>query len=88
MYLLGLNFLAFDIIGDLAFGSPFGMIEAGRDSAPVLAQGDSDDKIQYLPAIRILNDRGDYSASLGVTPVWLRFVFISFLTRFMMLMAC
>ncbi|KAH8105770.1 cytochrome P450 monooxygenase pc-bph [Phellopilus nigrolimitatus] len=29
------NYLAFDIIGDLAFGSPFGMIQAGKDAAPV-----------------------------------------------------
>lgn len=29
----GLNYLAFDIIGDLAFGSAFGMIDAGKDQA-------------------------------------------------------
>ncbi len=29
------NYLAFDIIGDLAFGSPFGMIKAAKDAAPV-----------------------------------------------------
>jgi benzoate 4-monooxygenase len=68
----GYNYLAFDIIGDLSFGSPFGMLEAGRDAAPVLAPGDTHDKIRYLPAIQILNDRGTYSASLGVTPVWSR----------------
>ncbi|KAF9520852.1 hypothetical protein BS47DRAFT_1378642 [Hydnum rufescens UP504] len=53
-----LNFLAFDIIGDLAFGSPFGMLEAGRDAAPVLPYGQAPDKIRYLPAIKTLNDRG------------------------------
>ncbi|KAF9510929.1 hypothetical protein BS47DRAFT_1471747 [Hydnum rufescens UP504] len=57
------NYLAFDIIGDLAFGSPFGMLEAGRDAAPVLAPGEAPDKIKHLPAIQILNDRGTYSAS-------------------------
>lgn len=70
----GFNFLAFDIIGDLAFGSPFGMLEAGRDSAPVLAPGESPEKVQYLPAVQILNDRGTYSASLGVIPTWARSV--------------
>ncbi|KAF9520850.1 hypothetical protein BS47DRAFT_1357238 [Hydnum rufescens UP504] len=66
------NYLAFDIIGDLAFGTPFGMLEAGRDAAPVLAPGETPDKTRHLPAIEILNDRGTYSASLGVTPVWSR----------------
>lgn len=69
MLVLGYNYLAFDIIGDLAFGTPFGMVEAGRDSAPVLALGDTPDKVQYLPAVQILNDRGDFSASLGVKEI-------------------
>lgn len=76
------NFLAFDIIGDLAFGSPFGMLRAGKDSAPV-AKGEKGDDIQYLPAVEILNYRGTYSASLGVIPPWARYVlclsFIPFL---------
>ena len=29
------NYLAFDIIGDLAFGAPFGMLERGKDYAEV-----------------------------------------------------
>ncbi|EJD03518.1 cytochrome P450 monooxygenase pc-bph [Fomitiporia mediterranea MF3/22] len=29
------NYLTFDIIGDLAFGAPFGMIRKGKDAAPV-----------------------------------------------------
>ncbi|QRV87850.1 cytochrome P450 family protein [Ceratobasidium sp. AG-Ba] len=70
------NYLAFDIIGDLAFGSPFGMIAAQRDSAPVIEYTTSDDKstrvVKHVPAIKILNDRGDFSASLGVLPLWAR----------------
>lgn len=66
------NYLAFDIIGDLAFGSPFGMLRAGRDSAPVAK---SDRTIQYLPAVEILNYRGTFSASLGVIPSWARYVY-------------
>lgn len=73
------NYLAFDIIGDLAFGSPFGMIAAQRDIAPVivhLPSSDSSDKstrvVKNVPAIQILNDRGDFSASMGVLPVWAR----------------
>ncbi|KAF8756989.1 Cytochrome P450 monooxygenase [Rhizoctonia solani] len=47
------NFLAFDIIGDLAFG----LLSA---------------EVKYVPAVQVLNDRGDYSASMGVLPMWIR----------------
>jgi len=76
------NYLAFDVIGDLAFGSPFGMIKAAKDVAPVAKSQTNamatygNDKaevdVEYFPAVRILNDRGDYSASMGVLPPWLR----------------
>ncbi|KAI9508525.1 cytochrome P450 monooxygenase pc-bph [Russula earlei] len=76
------NYLAFDIIGDLAFGSPFGMIAAAKDSAPVAksheqglsvyGQDISKCETVSIPAIKILNDRGEYSASMGVLPPWLR----------------
>ncbi|CUA69360.1 Benzoate 4-monooxygenase [Rhizoctonia solani] len=72
------NYLAFDIIGDLAFGSPFGMIAAQRDSAPMLEHVEGEDSksvrrtVKHVPAIKILNDRGDYAASLGVMPPWWR----------------
>lgn len=83
------NYLAFDIIGDLAFGSPFGMIKAAKDAAPVAvdqaqaiasygAEGASVDAekpvcaMVELPAVQILNDRGEYSASMGVLPPWCR----------------
>jgi len=68
----GYNYLAFDIIGDLAFGSPFGMIDAGKDVAPVTIQGTT--SVVNVPAIQILNDRGEFSASLGVLPPWARCV--------------
>ncbi|KAL4079574.1 cytochrome P450 [Scleroderma citrinum] len=71
------NYLAFDIIGDLAFGSPFGMIENGKDSAPVAvaqeaAMGSYGSKegceVVHIPAVQILNRRGEFSASMGVLP--------------------
>jgi benzoate 4-monooxygenase len=71
------NYLAFDIIGDLAFGSPFGMILNAKDSAPVaVSQKDvmdsygSQNESAYvdIPAVQILNDRGEFSASMGVLP--------------------
>lgn len=50
------NYLAFDIIGDLAFGTPFGFI---RDEA------DTND------GIRVLNERGEWSATVGTIP-WIK----------------
>jgi benzoate 4-monooxygenase len=86
---VGYPFLASMIIiinvaleGDLAFGSPFGMIAAAKDSAPVAksheqglaAYGQDASKCETvaIPAIKILNDRGEYSAAMGVLPPWLR----------------
>ncbi|KAL5480946.1 hypothetical protein ACEPAI_9887 [Sanghuangporus weigelae] len=73
---------------DLAFGSPFGMVRNGRDAAPVAVdqegtmakygKGDYVDDtepvcaVREIPAIKILNDRSEYSPSLGVLPLWIR----------------
>ncbi|KAJ4470810.1 cytochrome P450 monooxygenase pc-bph [Lentinula aciculospora] len=70
------NYLAFDIIGDLAFGAPFGMIRACKDTAQIPASGPSADltdsksevQIKEIPAVKILNGRGEYSMSMGVLP--------------------
>jgi len=48
------------------------MLHAGKDEVAILRLGDSPDKTVYLPAIRILHDRGNYCASLGVIPSSLR----------------
>jgi len=53
------NYLAFDVIGDLAFGNPFGMLEKGKDVAEVRKQGESE--VTYAPAIEVLNRRGEVS---------------------------
>ncbi|KAK3359561.1 putative benzoate 4-monooxygenase cytochrome P450 [Lasiosphaeria hispida] len=60
------NYLAFDVIGDLAFGAPFGMLSSGADMAEVRASPDSPPV--YAPAIDILNRRGEVSAALGILP--------------------
>lgn len=54
------NYLAFDVIGDLAFGAPFGMLEKGADIAEVRTTADA--KPTYAPAIEVLNRRGEVSA--------------------------
>ncbi|KAK4212553.1 cytochrome P450 [Rhypophila decipiens] len=60
------NYLAFDVIGDLAFGSPFGMLSSGADMAEVRASPDSPPI--YASAIEILNRRGEVSATIGIHP--------------------
>ncbi|KAG8414165.1 hypothetical protein J3459_014993 [Metarhizium acridum] len=64
--LMWFNFLAFDVIGDLAFGAPFGMLEKGADVAEIRSSPDSPPI--YAPAIEILNRRGEVSATLGCYP--------------------
>ncbi|KAJ6569111.1 cytochrome P450 monooxygenase [Mycena capillaripes] len=73
------NYLAFDIIGDLAFGAPFGMISAAKDVAPVPAAPKalsdvsfSKPEVKYVPAVAVLNGRGEYSMATGVLPGWWR----------------
>jgi len=60
------NFLAFDIIGDLAFGAPFGMLERERDVAEIRKSPDAPP--QMAPAIQVLNRRGEVSGALGCLP--------------------
>lgn len=78
---IGANYLAFDIIGDLAFGAPFGMIEAAQDVAHVAKDPKSmmnsygreatREELKTIPAVKILNSRGEYSMSMGsIPPHW------------------
>ncbi|KAL8931425.1 MAG: hypothetical protein Q9216_007204 [Gyalolechia sp. 2 TL-2023] len=60
------NYTAFDIIGDLAFGAPFGMLSKGKDIAEVRSTPDSPPT--YAPAIQVLNRRGEVSNTLGCYP--------------------
>ncbi|SPO02042.1 probable benzoate 4-monooxygenase cytochrome P450 [Cephalotrichum gorgonifer] len=60
------NYLAFDIIADLAFGKSFGMLAAGADIAEVKASPTS--PAIYAPAVEIMNRRGEVSATLGCLP--------------------
>ncbi|OCK76265.1 cytochrome P450 3A3 [Lepidopterella palustris CBS 459.81] len=60
------NYLAFDIIGDLAFGAPFGMLKEGKDVAEVRLTADSPPT--FAPAIEVLNRRGEVSGTIGCLP--------------------
>lgn len=63
------NYTAFDIIGDLAFGAPFGMLEKGADIAEIRSSPDAPPK--YAPAIEVLNRRGEVSGTIGCWP-WIK----------------
>ncbi|KAI5780455.1 cytochrome P450 [Geopyxis carbonaria] len=63
------NYLAFDIIADLTFGSPFGMLRSGRDEAVV--KDPATGKITTAAAIEVLNRRGEVSGTLGCMP-WIK----------------
>ncbi|KAL4920757.1 cytochrome P450-domain-containing protein [Aspergillus aurantiobrunneus] len=60
------NFVAFDIIGDLAFGAPFGMLDKGQDIAEMRKAPDAPPS--YVRAVEVLNRRGEVSATLGCYP--------------------
>lgn len=71
--LMWMNYFAFDTIGSLAFGSVFGMIEQGKPDAVVeLPQPDGSIHRTSCDAVRIINERGEYSATMGVLPPYLR----------------
>ncbi|KAH8674574.1 putative benzoate 4-monooxygenase [Tricladium varicosporioides] len=60
------NYLAFDMIGDLAFGAPFGMLEKGKDITEIRMTPDA--PVTYAPAVQVLNRRGEVSGTLGCYP--------------------
>ncbi|KAJ5913994.1 Cytochrome P450 [Penicillium tannophilum] len=76
------SYLAFDIIGDLAFGSPFGMVNKGKDETEVqLVPGGP---ISTAPAVDVLNRRGEVSSTLGLLPAlrpWAKYLPDPFFTK-------
>jgi benzoate 4-monooxygenase len=76
------NYLAFDVIGDLAFGAPFGMLSSCQDKAlvPVSQKaamesyGTASQTIETyeIPAIETLNGRGDFTMPMGSLPSYWR----------------
>ncbi|KIP10209.1 hypothetical protein PHLGIDRAFT_499161 [Phlebiopsis gigantea 11061_1 CR5-6] len=81
------NFEAFDIIGDLAFGASFGMLESGKDAAPVALSEDeavnsyySDHTVKIecttVPAVKTINETVDFNTFLGCFPPQWHWVFL------------
>lgn len=63
-----LSFLAIDIIGDLAFGAPFGMLEKGKDEVEVRIPGRP---ARNVPVMKVVNGRDEVGATIGHIP-WLK----------------
>ena len=85
IHVLGVVYLAFDIIGDLAFGAPFGMLEAAKDiaiapkhhgnhKAIINSYGEQEvgSEVIGIPAAQILTARSEYSMCIGVLPPYCR----------------
>lgn len=71
--LMWLNYFAFDTIGALAFGKTFGMLENGVDQAKVEYEDANGNKqVDYCSAVQIINERGEFSGTMGLAPVWMR----------------
>ncbi|KAB8073437.1 cytochrome P450 [Aspergillus leporis] len=60
-----LNYLVLDIIGDLAFGAPFGVLENASEDVKVRI---SDNKTINLPVITSLTTRSEIAATVGTLP--------------------
>ncbi|KAK5989441.1 Benzoate 4-monooxygenase bphA [Cladobotryum mycophilum] len=61
------NYLSFDIIADLAFGAPFGMLSRSVDMAEARKTYD-DASSSVVPAIDVLNRQGEVNATMGCYP--------------------
>jgi benzoate 4-monooxygenase len=62
-----MNYLSFDIIGELAFGSSFGMLAKGKDLAEVRKTPDS--PLTYVRIAEVLSRRSEVMATIGCYPV-------------------
>ncbi|KAK0214873.1 cytochrome P450 monooxygenase [Armillaria fumosa] len=79
------NYLTFDIIGDLSFGTPFGMIMAGKDSALIAqdshammktyGQAGAKHASKEIEVIKTLSGPSDaFVVTMGAVPGWWRAV--------------
>ncbi|KAF5019796.1 hypothetical protein F66182_8165 [Fusarium sp. NRRL 66182] len=59
-----LNYLVLDIIGDLAFGAPFGVLNKGSEEV----EFDTEKGTRSLPVITSLSTRSEIAATVGALP--------------------
>ncbi|CAE6412952.1 unnamed protein product [Rhizoctonia solani] len=68
------SYLAFDIIGDLALGSPFGLIQAQKDSSLAIESIDEAGEPQRgtveIPVVKTIASGGATVMAVGVFPAW------------------
>ncbi|QRW25027.1 cytochrome P450 family protein [Rhizoctonia solani] len=68
------SYLAFDIIGDLALGSPFGLIQAQTDSSPSIESTDASGEpvrgTMRVPVIETIAGAAFTGMSVGIFPSW------------------
>ncbi|CAE6472151.1 unnamed protein product [Rhizoctonia solani] len=71
-----LSFLAFDIIGDLAVGASFGLIQAQKDSSPIIGSGDEvrqeNKEVVQIPVIAAMASFNLNIVSVAMFPSWSR----------------
>ncbi|CAE6392320.1 unnamed protein product [Rhizoctonia solani] len=69
-----ISYLAFDIIGDLALGSPFGLIQAQKDSSPSIESVDASGEPQRgtveIPVVKTIAGGGATLMAVGFFPPW------------------
>lgn len=65
------NYLAFDVMGDLAFGKPFGMIQKAKDITEVRTKPDG--PVTYSAAVSLLDARGEINGVLGCIPALIQY---------------
>ncbi|KAH7335690.1 cytochrome P450 [Rhizoctonia solani] len=72
------SYLTFDIIGDLALGAPFGLIQAQKDSSPVIESVDKfgqPEKVSIqVPVVEAIASINRNLASTGPFPLWTRYM--------------
>ncbi|CAE7189887.1 unnamed protein product [Rhizoctonia solani] len=70
-----ISYLAFDIIGDLALGSSFGLIQAQKDSSLVIesvdASGEPQRGTMEIPVVKTIAGGGVTIMAVGVFPSWM-----------------
>ncbi|KAJ7499484.1 benzoate para-hydroxylase [Mycena latifolia] len=65
--LLWFNYLAFDILSDLAFGERIGMVERGSDLVAIDRSGDT---VVNAHAISLVDEREHFAAIVGLHPLF------------------
>ncbi|QRW23951.1 cytochrome P450 family protein [Rhizoctonia solani] len=71
-----LSYLAFDVIGDLAAGASFGLIQAQKDSSPIVGSSDEtgqkDEGAVQIPVIAAMASFNTLIVAVQMFPLWAR----------------